>query len=908
MYRRDFVTKVCCGILGAVGVALSSSVVFAQDSPPPNLLRIIAASTAGDTGLITSLAGLFESRHPGVKVQVEYAGAIAVLDRAREGRADLVITHHPDSEALFVGEGYGTLNTLFMYNEFALFGPPTDPLRLRRESDIRVVLRRLAKEQVSFMVPGQRSGTFKKLNELWAMTGIDPGWPGYEITGESSAATLRSAALFDAYAFADLGTYLVDRTELAGKLVPLVRDNIALRNYYSATVVSRARVPQANQPLAEAFLEFLISVEGQEHIRKFGEERFGAQIFIPAAHLDEGLRARRAMAELEEKSTYLRRLLILATVLAFTTIAAVLLFTRGRRLELATRRSEERFTLAIAGANDGIWDWDLDADRMYFSPRLQEILGYRRKDPYVKAPRSIFTERLHPDERAQVLTQIEDYLAGQDGELFEAECRWRTDTEDYRWVLMRGKGLRDAAGRATRMSGSITDITARKAQEEAFLHQALYDTLTDLPNRTLLLDRAGQAIRIAARAKRAVSMIVLGLDRFKDINDTLGYDVGDQILLEISARLKHTLRGSDTIARLGGDEFAILLPDVAGEVYAHHVAKKISVMMNRTIDLEQHALHLVASLGIAIFPQHGDDAETLIRHADTAMHTAKRTSAGCATYDEAQDQGGVRRLALANDLHEALEHDGLSAHFQPKIDLRTGTPMGVEALLRWEHPRQGPIRPDEVIPIAEKTGLIKPLTLWMLDATLQQQAEWARQGIQLKVAVNLSMWSLQDPKLTQEVADALERWNVPANQLELEITESAMMSDPRRSLEILTQLSEMGIGLSVDDYGTGFSSLAYLKRLPVDTIKIDKSFVMNMDVDKSSAVIVHSTIELAHNLGLSVVAEGVESKIVSERLAELGCDIAQGYYYCRPNSAENCTKWLSESPWGVAMAKKASLH
>lgn len=277
-------------------------------------------------------------------------------------------------------------------------------------------------------------------------------------------------------------------------------------------------------------------------------------------------------------------------------------------------------------------------------------------------------------------------------------------------------------------------------------------------------------------------------------------------------------------------------------------------------------------------------------------------------YDPDQDRGSVRRLSLANDLHEALEHDGLSVHYQPKIDLRTNAPSGVEALLRWNHPRQGRIPPDEIIPIAEQTGLIKPLTLWILDAALQQQTDWEKQGISLSVAVNLSAWSLQDPRLAQEVAEALERWNVSPTRLELEITESAMMSDPHRSLEILTQLAEMGIGLSVDDYGTGFSSLAYLKRLPVGTIKIDKSFVMSMDLDEGNAVIVRSTIELAHNLGLAVVAEGVESKIVSERLAELGCDTAQGYYYCRPDSADDILRWLRESPWGSAIARKASVH
>ena len=691
-------------------------------------------------------------------------------------------------------------------------------------------------------------------------------------------------------------------------MVPLVRDHVALRNYYTATVVNPQRVDGTNQALAERFLDYLVSDRGQERIRLFGEERLGAQIFTPAAYLDEGLRARRIAAEFEAQSENLRRVTILATVLAIAGIAAAVLFVRVRRLEWVARRGEERYALAIAGANDGIWDWDLSVDRMYLSARVQEILNSKSDNHFMDKPRAQFVEHLHPEDSDRVVSQLNEYLEQRGGGLFEAECRWRADGETYRWVLIRGKARWSPEGKAQRMSGSITDITQRKTQEETLLHQALHDTLTGLPNRTLLLDRVGQAIRQAARARRGMALIVLGVDRFKEINDAFGYGVGDQILKEIAERLNRTLRGSDSVARVSGDEFAVLLPDVAGELYANHVAKKISVALSRPLDLEQNALHVAATLGIAVYPQHGDSADELIRHADIAMNAAKRAGSACGLYDPTQDRGNVRRLSLANDLHDALEKDALSVHFQPKVDLRSNASTGVEALLRWEHPRQGRIPPDEIIPIAEQTGLIKPLTLWVLDASLQQMVEWRRQGIELKVAVNLSMWSLQDPKFTDEVAESLERWKVPASQLELEITESAMMSDPTRSMDILTQLSQMGVGLSVDDYGTGFSSLAYLKRLPVDTIKIDKSFVMNMDLDDSNAVIVRSTIELAHNLGLVVVAEGVESKIIADRLAELGCDTAQGYYYCRPADGESCTRWLRESPWGTAMVKKASMH
>ena len=307
----------------------------AQNSPPSAAaLRIAAASTVSESGLVSWLAEGFESANPGIKVSAAYAGAMAVFDRARAGLADLVIAHHPDSEALFVGEGYGVLRTIFMYNEFALFGPPDDPLRLRAITDVRPVFRRLAQAQADFMAPGQRSGTFEKLSELWAIASVDPDWPGYQAMNASSATTLRAAAVFQAYAFADLGTYFAYRDEFAGRIVPLVRDNIALRNYYSAVVVNRERIAGANQPLAERFLNYLVSTEGQERIRQHGEQRLQVATYTPAAHLDDGLRARRESAAWSEKSAQLTWAVLLAFVLAATTIVqGVMLVLKARRKE-----------------------------------------------------------------------------------------------------------------------------------------------------------------------------------------------------------------------------------------------------------------------------------------------------------------------------------------------------------------------------------------------------------------------------------------------------------------------------------------------------------------------------------------------------------------------------------------------
>ena len=884
---------------------LFSLSVAATDIPNGKVLRVVAANTVGDTGLIKWIAKGFEVQHPDITVAIEYAGALTVLDRARAGHADLVITHHPGSELVFVGEGYGVLRTLIMYNDFAIFGPARDPLRLRDDRDPTDALRKLARQQAPFMVPGARSGTYKKLSELWTAAGIEPDWPGYEVANASSAATLRNAAAFGAYAFADMGTYFAHRESLGGKLVPLSRDNIALRNEYYATVVNRERIPAANQPLAEVFLDYLVSSEGQERIQHFGEDRYGTQIFIPAAHLDAGLRSREADQELAEKARNMNRLVGLSILLTLAVMVSSMLYMRARRLGETTRMSQERFALAVSGANDGIWDWDLRTDQGYFSPRLNEILGQTAGSENVPRPQQAWLALIHPDDRDITNAKLRRYLESSKDELFESEFRGLAGNERECWLLMRGKALRDETGRAVRMSGSITDITDRKRQQANLEHQALHDALTGLPNRNLLHDRLDHAIQNAAHQKQSVALILMDLDRFKEVNDTLGHQYGDLMLQQVSARLQQVLRHSDTIARLGGDEFAILISDT-NETFAGHVAQKAHVALNRVFNLDNHFLHIGASLGIAMYPQHGDNAQSLIQHADTAMYVAKRSNTGCAVYQPEHDRDAVKRLELANELYDAIAANELELHYQPKIELKSGKVTGVEALLRWQNPKRGMIPPDEMIPIAEHNGMIKQLTLWVLNAALQQCAKWHEQGIELGVAVNLSVWNLQDPMLIKEIQNMLAHWQVPAHRLELEITESAMMSDPKFSLATLKKLDAMGIALAIDDYGTGFSSLAYLKKLPVDIIKIDKSFVMAMDKDDDDAIIVKSTIELAHNLGFKVVAEGVESDTITRLLLALGCDTAQGYHYCRPINSAALTRWLQELPSGSAALNQLS--
>jgi diguanylate cyclase (GGDEF)-like protein len=444
-------------------------------------------------------------------------------------------------------------------------------------------------------------------------------------------------------------------------------------------------------------------------------------------------------------------------------------------------------------------------------------------------------------------------------------------------------------------------------QAAASEHAALHDHVTELPNRVLFHDRVHQATSRAAREGRAVAVLMIDLDRFKEINDTLGHHNGDLLLCTIGQRLTATVRASDSVARLGGDEFAVLLTDVGGVEDALDAAARVRAAISRRLELEDIGVEIEASVGIALFPEHGEDPEMLLQHADVAMYTAKRAHSGHALYDGASDAYNRENLALSADLRRAIDDDQLVLHFQPKADLASGTAVGVEALVRWQHPERGFLYPDAFIALAENTGLIRPLTLHVLHKALEQTRAWNDQGLRLDMAVNVSTRNLLDLTLPDEVQRLLELHAVPAHQLELEITETTIMADPPRAKAVLARLSALGVGLAVDDFGTGYTSLSWLRDLPLTTLKIDKSFVMKMSSVDGDAKIVRSTVQLGRSLGMKVVAEGVEDEASWDELKALGCSLAQGYYYSRPQGEAALTPWLrtaaSRSPTGAVSAE-----
>lgn len=483
--------------------------------------------------------------------------------------------------------------------------------------------------------------------------------------------------------------------------------------------------------------------------------------------------------------------------------------------------------------------------------------------------------------------------------------------------VQRIAGNRTLLGQRVRVGGSseiralahsFNDLSEELGELYGTLEtMAFTDPLTGLSNRNRLQERLYARVRELRDDTQPFAVLVMDLDRFKFVNETLGHPVGDLLLKAVATRLEGALRGdrtsapgsagreADLVARLGGDEFAVLLPGVAAAVDAASVARRLEQAMETPFAVGEHHLHIGASIGIVLYPQHGTSVNDLMRHADVAMYKAKQTRTGHVVYDASFDVSSLRRLTLERDLRGAIQGGQLVLHYQPKVELRTGKVWGTEALVRWRHPELGLVPPDEFIALAEQTGQIRALTAWVLDRAVQDCSACRKRGHDVAVSVNLSAVSLHDGEVCEEVEQVLTRWHFDPAALVLELTESAVMADPERAIQVLGQLREYGIGLSIDDFGTGYSSLAYVKRLPVTEIKVDRSFVRDVATDTGDASIIRAVVELARHRALTVVAEGVEDEEAYARLRALGCGVAQGYYIARPMPADSYIDWLEAS-------------
>ncbi len=572
--------------------------------------------------------------------------------------------------------------------------------------------------------------------------------------------------------------------------------------------------------------------------------------------------------------------------------------TERKQREEARRAMEERYALALRGASDGLWDWDLLKERIFLSHRWTQILGYEEHE-LSERPEEWF-DRVHPDDIERLKAEIDSHLEGLTPHL-ENQHRLMHRDGTYHWLLCRGMAVHDGNGKPIRLAGSLTDITKQKLAEEQLLHDAFHDALTGLPNRPLITDRIGKAIwRSKRREDYLFAVLSIDLDSFKVINDGLGHLAGDRLLLAIAKRLEDGLRTNDSIARVGGDEFIILLDGLKHDHDAANVAKRLSDALAKPYRLCGQQVFTTPSIGIALSSTGYDRPEDMIRDADTAMFKAKTAGRGkFQVFDRAMHEQAIERLQLEGALRYAIDSRQFIVHYQPIVNLESGLLAGFEALVRWPHPTRGLMHPAQFIPIAEETGLIIGIGKWVLEEACEQLKQWSRKFAEhapLMMSVNLSGRQLAQPDMIDNARRAIERSQVDATRLKLEITESVLMEHAGAAGKQLQALRELGIGLSIDDFGTGYSSLSYLHRFSLDTLKVDQSFISEIREAGQKPQVVQAIVSLAHNLDMDVVAEGVTSQAQLEAARSLGCEYGQGFYFSPPIPAIQADEMIASQP------------
>ena len=567
--------------------------------------------------------------------------------------------------------------------------------------------------------------------------------------------------------------------------------------------------------------------------------------------------------------------------------------TQRKRAEEILRESEERYAAAARGANDGLWDWHLRSNQVYYSPRWKSMIGY--EDDEIGSRCEEWLDRIHPDDCDRLKQELSLHLTRETAH-FQSEFRLQHKDGQYRWFRSRGMALRDRDNQPYRIAGSQTDITEYYLAREQLVYDALHDALTRLPNRILFMDRLAQAIKQCQRHPQdQFAILFLDLDRFKIINDSLGHMIGDRLLIEVGNRLQSCLREEDTVARLGGDEFVILLSTIQDIDHVLLSAERIQQQLKLGFAIEGQEIFTGTSIGIALSSPEYQHPEELLRDADTAMYRAKNLGKNRYEIFSSSMRSQVLALSqLENDLRRAIERQEFQLFYQPIVSLYNQELVGLEALVRWYHPERGLILPSEFIPMAEEAGLIIPLGWWVLGEACQQMQRWQQQygfAADLQLNVNISSRQFCQPNFVKTIHSILERADLPCHSLKLEITEGVLMDHASDVADKLEAIKDLGIKLGIDDFGTGYSSLNYLNAFPVDTLKIDRSFVERMDSEEGLEI-VKTIVNLAHNLHMDVVAEGVEFDHQAAELLQMNCEYAQGYLYAKPTDAERIEQFL----------------
>ncbi len=564
--------------------------------------------------------------------------------------------------------------------------------------------------------------------------------------------------------------------------------------------------------------------------------------------------------------------------------------------------SEERYSLVARGANDGLWDWDLKKKHVYFSPRWKTMLGFT--DDAIGTDPKEWISRIHPDDRQHVVVALEAHECGKTP-YFESEYRIKNAMGDYRWMTSRSLAVTGEDGIAYRMTGSQSDITERKEAEQKLVFDAVHDALTGLPNRTLFFDRLNHCIELSSRRQNfGFAILYLDLNRFKVVNDSLGHLIGDQLLMEVGLRIKQALRKGDTLSRLGGDEFAILCEDIEGVTTATKLAERIQKRLLKPVELDGQKIVIGCSIGITESSIGYERPEDMLRDADAAMYRAKANTGACyEIFDQTMHQKALNVLQTESDLRLALEMEEFEVHYQPIVKIETDVISGFEALIRWNHPQKGLLIPEDFLEVAIESRLIVPLGRWVLaQACLQLNAwkeKWER-AREWTISVNLSAPELAQPDLITAVDGILEESGLDPAFLKLEITETSLIRNSSHALQTMNALRERGIQLSIDDFGTGYSSFSYLHQFPFNELKVDRTFIREIDSHPEKKKIVSAIVSLAHNLGMAVVAEGSESSSTYESLRGVSCEYAQGFSIMGPKSADDISQFVVDNPGRVS--------